>query len=198
MIFYPLTTETWLYLSTALDLEQVGGAIYCCPLQDTYTFQQKVGAHVMVTQTTLSSTVIKQQWIHSFIQQVSEDLQDGRGVRPGDHLPPHKYIKNTSTCGTTPTEHLLNAGRGSHTSQKARNSPYTWPCGWQGLRAPARCQAWASEVGEPLQDIGPPENSQPLRISISKSSPEISFSMLRPSSTQRPASCSAGHPMPNN
>ena len=24
-----------------------------------------------------------------------------------DHLPPHKYIKNTSTCGTTPTEHLL-------------------------------------------------------------------------------------------
>ena len=33
------------------------------------------------------------------------DLQDGRGVRRGDHLPPHKYIRNTSTCGTTPTEH---------------------------------------------------------------------------------------------
>ena len=33
-----------------------------------------------------------------------EDLQDGRGVRSGDHPPPHKYIKNTSTCGTTPTE----------------------------------------------------------------------------------------------
>ena len=32
------------------------------------------------------------------------DLQDGRGVRHGDHLPPHKYVKNTSTCGTTPTE----------------------------------------------------------------------------------------------
>ena len=41
----------------------------------------------------------------------SEDLPDGRGVRYGDHFPPHKYIKNTSTCGTTPTEHLLNAGR---------------------------------------------------------------------------------------
>ena len=52
-----------------------------------------------------------------------EDLQDGRGVRRGDHLLPHRYIKNTSTCGTTPTKHLLNAGRGSVTSQKARNSP---------------------------------------------------------------------------
>ena len=39
------------------------------------------------------------------------DFQDGRGVRRGDHLPPHKYIRNISTCGTTPTEHLLNAGR---------------------------------------------------------------------------------------
>ena len=33
---------------------------------------------------------------------------------------------NTSTCGTTPTEHLLNAGRRPQTSQKARNSPCTW------------------------------------------------------------------------
>ena len=54
------------------------------------------------------------------------DLQDGGGVRCGDHLPPHKYIKNTSTCGTTPTEHLLNAGRRPQTSQKARKSPHTW------------------------------------------------------------------------
>ena len=38
-------------------------------------------------------------------------LQDGGRVRRGDHLPPHKYIRNVSTCGTTPTEHLLNAGR---------------------------------------------------------------------------------------
>ena len=52
-----------------------------------------------------------------------EDLQDGGGVRCGDHLPPHKYIRNTSTCGATPTEHLLNAGRRPQTSQKARNSP---------------------------------------------------------------------------
>ena len=51
------------------------------------------------------------------------DLQNGGGVRHGDHLPPHKYIRNTSTCGTTPTEHLLNAGRRPQTSQKARNSP---------------------------------------------------------------------------
>ena len=54
------------------------------------------------------------------------DLQDGGGVRRGDHLPPHNHIKNTSTCGTTPTEHLLNAGRRPQTSQKARNSPHTW------------------------------------------------------------------------
>ena len=54
------------------------------------------------------------------------DLQDGRGVKRGDHLPPHKYIKTTSTYGTTPTEHLLNDGRRPQTSQKARKSPCTW------------------------------------------------------------------------
>ena len=53
-------------------------------------------------------------------------LQDGGRVRSGDHLPPHKYIRNTSTCGTTPTELLLNAGRRPQTTQKARNSPHTW------------------------------------------------------------------------
>ena len=55
-----------------------------------------------------------------------EELQDGGRVRCGDHLSRHKYIRNTSTCGTTPTEHLLNAGRRRQTSQKARNSPRTW------------------------------------------------------------------------
>ena len=45
-------------------------------------------------------------------------LQDGRGIRRGDHLPHHKYIKTTSTCGTSPTEHLLKAGRRPQTSQK--------------------------------------------------------------------------------
>ena len=52
-------------------------------------------------------------------------LQDGIGLRRGDHLPSHKYIKNTFTCGTTPTEHLLNAGR-PQTSQKERKAPRTW------------------------------------------------------------------------
>ena len=41
----------------------------------------------------------------------TRDLQDGGRVRLRDHLSPHKYIRNTSTCGTIPTEHLLNAGR---------------------------------------------------------------------------------------
>ena len=52
-----------------------------------------------------------------------EELQDGGRVRRGGHLPPHKYIRNTSTCGTTPIEHLLNAGRRPKTSQKARKFP---------------------------------------------------------------------------
>ena len=52
--------------------------------------------------------------------------KDGGRVRHGDHLPPNKYIRHTSTCGTTPTEHVLNAGRIPQTSQKARNSPCTW------------------------------------------------------------------------
>ena len=54
------------------------------------------------------------------------ELQDGGRVRRGDHLLPHKYIRNTSTRGTAPTEHLLNTGRRPQTSQKARNSPRTW------------------------------------------------------------------------
>ena len=54
------------------------------------------------------------------------ELQGDRRVRLGDDLPRHKYITNTSTCGTTPTEHLLNAGRRPQTSQKARNSPRAW------------------------------------------------------------------------
>ena len=51
---------------------------------------------------------------------------DGGRVRCGDHLPPHRNIRNTSTRGTAPTEHPLNAGRRHQTSQKARNSPSTW------------------------------------------------------------------------
>ena len=50
------------------------------------------------------------KWMQEKIE-YSENLQDCGGVRRGDHLPPHKYIKNTSTCGKTPTKHLLNAGR---------------------------------------------------------------------------------------
>ena len=52
--------------------------------------------------------------------------EDGGRVRHGDHLPSHRYSRNTSTGGTPPTEHPLNAGRRRQTSQKARNSPRTW------------------------------------------------------------------------
>ena len=36
-----------------------------------------------------------------------------------DHLSPHKHIKNISTYGMAPTQHLLDAGRGPQTSKKA-------------------------------------------------------------------------------
>ena len=51
---------------------------------------------------------------------------DGGRVRRGDHLPSHRYSRNTPTRGTAPTEHPLNAGRRPQTSQNARNSPRTW------------------------------------------------------------------------
>ena len=54
---------------------------------------------------------------------VGEELQDGGRVRRGDHLLPHKYIRNTSTCGTTPTEHLLNAGRRPQSPPKGKKLP---------------------------------------------------------------------------
>ena len=53
---------------------------------------------------------------------------------------------------------------------------------------------WESQV----QDIGPPDTSRPHVIPNGKNLPEISISTSRPSFTQRPASYSAGHPMPNN
>ena len=52
--------------------------------------------------------------------------EDRGRVRHGDHLPPHRYTRNTSTRGTAPIEHSLNAGRRPQTSQKARNSPRNW------------------------------------------------------------------------
>ena len=61
-----------------------------------------------------------------------------------------------------------------------------------GIRAvPLR---WESQ----LQDTGPQETSQLHVIPNGENLPEISISTSRPSFTQRPASYSAGHPMPNN
>ena len=78
-----------------------------------------------------------------FKNQVAGDLQDGGGVRGGDHLPPHKYIKNTSACGTTPTEHLLNAGRRPQTSQKSGR-------GTDALRQPT-CRDGSKSKAEPQE-----------------------------------------------
>ena len=52
---------------------------------------------------------------------------------------------------------------------------------------------WESQV----QDTGPQETSQLNIISNGENLPETSISTPKPSSTQRPARYSAGHPMPN-
>ena len=51
------------------------------------------------------------------------DYQDGGEVRQGNHLSPHKYIKNTLACETTLTEHILNPGRRPQTSKKTSQAP---------------------------------------------------------------------------
>ena len=61
-----------------------------------------------------------------FLQKIIIEREEGRRLRRGDHLPSHRYSRNTSTRGTAPTEHPPNAGRKRQTSQKARNSPRTW------------------------------------------------------------------------
>ena len=52
--------------------------------------------------------------------------QEAVRVRRRVNLPPHRYIRNTSTRGTAPMEHPLNAGRRRQISPKARNFPRTW------------------------------------------------------------------------
>ena len=49
--------------------------------------------------------------------------EDGTGVSWGYHLPPYKYIKNSSEFGTTPAEQFLNNSRTPETSKKASQSP---------------------------------------------------------------------------
>ena len=66
--------------------------------------------------------LLKDEWI----KKMWGSGEDGGRVRRGDHFPSHRYSRNTSTRGTAPTEHLLNAGRKRPTSKKARNSPRTW------------------------------------------------------------------------
>ena len=91
-----------------------------------------------------------------------EDLQDG-GVRCGNHLPPHKYIKNTSTCRTTPTEHLGTAGRRPQTSQKARNSPCTRVGQKKKEKTETKEQRWDLHLWEgALKEEKFPHTKQPL------------------------------------
>ena len=92
---------------------------------------------------------------------------------------------------------------------------YTWNCSY---RTPTECWQKTSDLPKgkkllvlqpgiravplrwesQLQDTGPQETSQLHVIPNSENLPELSISTSRPSFTQRPASYSAGHPMPNN
>ena len=49
----------------------------------------------------------------------SEEMEDGGGLRLGDHQPPHKYIKNLSRYGTTPTKQPLGDSRRLGPSRQA-------------------------------------------------------------------------------
>ena len=103
--------------------------------------------------------------------------RDGRRVRRGDHLPSHRYSRNTSTRRTAPTEHPLNAGRKRQTSQKSRVEERLLVL-QPGIRAmPLR---WVSQ----LQDTGPQETSQLHVIPNGKNLSEISISTSKPSITQ--------------
>ena len=59
----------------------------------------------------------------NWIKKTCRSGQDGGRVRRGDHLPSHRYSRNTSTHGTAPTEHPLNTGRRHQTSQKGKKIP---------------------------------------------------------------------------
>lgn len=57
-------------------------------------------------------------WWRGIIIVGSGGVEDGGGVRHEHRFSP-KYIKNTSSCETTPTEHLLNTGRSPQSLKKA-------------------------------------------------------------------------------
>ena len=59
---------------------------------------------------------------------------------------PHRYIKNASTCVTTPTKHLLNAGRRPQTSKTQENIHVTG----QGKRKKIRKKKETKELGQEL------------------------------------------------
>ena len=46
-------------------------------------------------------------------------IEDGRGIGPGDHFLPHKFIKRTFKCWVNTTKQLLNADRGHQALRKA-------------------------------------------------------------------------------
>ena len=105
-----------------------------------------------------------------FSDVIGKDLQDGGGVRRGDQLPPHKNIKNTYICGKLQNTYWTL--KEDLRLPKRQDTPHVPGCVADrvlvlqpGVRPEAlRWESW-------VQDIGPPETSQPHVISISESSP---------------------------
>lgn len=57
-------------------------------------------------------------WWWGIIILCSRGVEDGGGVRLEHHFSPN-YIKSASSCGTTPTEHLLNTSISPQSLKKA-------------------------------------------------------------------------------
>ena len=87
---------------------------YRCSLQETHfrprdTYRLKVRGwkkifHANGNQKKAGVAILISEKIDSKIKN-GERGEDGRRVRRVDHLPPHRYIRNTSTRGTAPIEH---------------------------------------------------------------------------------------------
>ena len=132
-------------------------------LEHTWPHRDRALPDFRYSDSTITFTYIGGPRRWACLKYLEEDLQHGRGVKRGDHHPPYKYIKNTYTCGTTPTAHLLNAGRRPQTYKKQwADRVLVFRPG--GRPEPLRWESW-------VLDIGPPETSCSHVIQIGKTSP---------------------------
>ncbi|XP_059858082.1 6-phosphofructo-2-kinase/fructose-2,6-bisphosphatase 1 isoform X5 [Delphinus delphis] len=104
-------------LHTVLKLTPVA---YGCKVESIYLNVEAVNTHREKPEPCM--VIVSHLWIGE--AQVAETLMETLpSFWPKDLTREHGYIRNTSTRGSAPTEHTVNAVRRPQTSQKARNSP---------------------------------------------------------------------------